>query len=260
LSEQRLLFYGAGQANIGAADCVVAALVEEGLDQESARACCWFFDSTGLLVASRPELPVQKQPYAHEHAPLEDITEAVEALRPTALIGASGQAAAFREEVVQAMARHNEHPIVFALSNPTAKAECTAEQFYNWTEGRGIFASGSPFAPVEYGNRRFVPGQGNNAYIFPGVGLGIVASGARRVTNDMFLAAARCLAGQVTQEMLDCGQLYPPLSEIRRVSAAIATEVAGLAWRSGVAGIQRPADVKTAIEEMMYRPVYPHYA
>jgi malate dehydrogenase (oxaloacetate-decarboxylating)(NADP+) len=244
LSEQRLLFFGAGQANIGAADTVVAALVEEGLDRESARRCCWFFDSTGLLVASRPDLPIQKQPYAQEHSPLFDLAEAVEAVRPTALVGASGQAAAFSEDVVRAMARHNDRPVIFALSNPTAKAECTAEQCYTWTEGRGIFASGSPFAPVEYENRRFVPGQGNNAYIFPGVGLGIAASGARRVTDDMFLSAARCLAGQVTEEMLECGELYPPLTEIRRVSAAIAAEV----------------DVAVAIEEMLYRPVYPHYA
>jgi malate dehydrogenase (oxaloacetate-decarboxylating)(NADP+) len=260
LAEQRLLFFGAGEANIGAADCVVAALVQEGLALEAARRCCWFFDSSGLLVASRAEVPVQKQPYAHEHAAVSDLAAAVDALRPTALIGASGRADAFGEEVVRAMARHNERPVVFALSNPTANAECTAEQCYNWTGGRGIFASGSPFPPVEYRNRRFVPGQGNNAYIFPGVGLGVVASGATRVTDDMFLAAARCLAGQVDEAMLELGDLYPPLSDIRRVCASIAVEVAELAWRHGVASRERPADVRAAIEAQMYRPVYPHYA
>ena len=260
LAEQRILFFGAGQANIGTADCVAASLVQEGLDTESARRCCWFFDSAGLLVASRTEVPLQKQPYAHEHAPVSDLTAAVDALRPTALIGASGQAGAFGEAVVRAMARHNARPVVFALSNPTASAECTAGQCYSWTEGRGIFASGSPFPPVEYGNRRFVPGQGNNAYIFPGVGLGVIASGATRVTDDMFLAAARCLAGQVDGAMLELGNLYPPLPGIRRVSASIAVEVAQLAWQHGVASRERPADVRGAIEAQMYRPVYPHYA
>ncbi|NND68226.1 MAG: NAD-dependent malic enzyme, partial [Halioglobus sp.] len=254
LQEQRLLFFGAGQANVGAADMVVAALREAGLAEQAAREVCWFFDSTGLLVSSRTSLPAQKQPYARDHAPITDLAQAVDALRPTALIGASGQPGTFTEEVVRAMARYNEQPIIFALSNPTAKAECTAEQCYGWTEGRGIFASGSPFAPVEYEGRRFVPGQGNNAYIFPGVGLGVIASGARRVTDDMFLAAAHCLSGRVGAEQLATGQLFPPLSDIRQVCTAIAVEVAGLAWEHDLASRERPADIAAAIEAMLYDP------
>ncbi len=260
LAEQRLLFYGAGQANIGAAAMVVAALREEGVAEEAAREVCWFFDSTGLLVSSRASIPAQKQPYAKDHAPVADLAEAVAAVRPTALIGASGQPGTFTREIVGAMAQHNERPIIFALSNPTANAECTAEQCYNWTGGRGIFASGSPFAPVEYEGRRLVPGQGNNAYIFPGVGLGVITSGARRVTDDMFLAAAHCLSRQVGEEQLQSGQLYPPLAEIRTVCTRIAVEVAGLAWDNGLSDRERPADVAAAVEAMLYDPVYPHYA
>lgn len=260
LAEQRILFYGAGQANIGAANTVVAALREDGLDERAARNCCWFYDSSGLLVASREALPLQKQPYAHDHAAITDLAAAVNTLRPTALIGASGQPGAFDEDVVRAMAQHSKRPVIFALSNPTAKAECTAEQCYAWTEGRGIFASGSPFAPVDCGEAHFVPGQGNNAYIFPGVGLGVIASGARSVTDEMFLAAAHCLAEQVSTDMLEYGQLYPPLTQIRSVCKNIAVRVADLAWAGGLARHERPLNVEADIEARLYYPEYPHYA
>ncbi|MDX1733912.1 MAG: NAD-dependent malic enzyme [Halioglobus sp.] len=260
LEQQRVLFFGAGQANIGAANTIVAALRDAGVDPEAARRCCWFFDSSGLLVAARQDIPPQKQPYAHDHPGETDLLAAIESLRPTALIGASGQAGAFSEQVLRALARLNETPIVFALSNPTSKAECTAEQCYQWTDGRGLFASGSPFAPVDRGNKRLTPGQGNNAYIFPGVGLGVVASGARRVTDEMFLAAARRLAAQVSDPMLEEGTLYPPLSDIREVSVMIAADVAELAWAQGLTERERPGDIRAAIEEQLYSPVYPHYA
>jgi malate dehydrogenase (oxaloacetate-decarboxylating)(NADP+) len=260
LADQRLLFYGAGQASIGIANTVVAALLEQGVTAEQANQCCWFYDTAGLLVGSRSDIPSQKAPFAHDHAPVSSLEAAVEALRPTALIGASGQGGMFTHPVLKRMAQYHERPIIFALSNPTANAECSAEQAYQWTDGRALFASGSPFSPVDYGNRQFVPGQGNNVYIFPGVGLGVVASRSTRVSDQMFLAAARCLAEQVTEEDLERGLLYPPLSKIREVSAIIAAEVARIAWESGFAAVDRPDDILTFIKASMYQPVYPHYA
>ncbi len=260
LEDQRYLFCGAGQASIGIANTVVAALMAQGVAAKRAQKCCWFYDTRGLLVASRSDIPSQKAPFAHDHAAADSLEAAIEELRPTALIGASGQGGIFTEPMLQSMAKYNERPIIFALSNPTANAECTATQAYQWTDGRAIFASGSPFAPVDYGNRLFVPGQGNNAYIFPGVGLGLVASGSTRVSDQMFLAAAHCLAGEVTGEDLEQGLLYPPLSRIREVSALIAAEVARIAWDSGLATIDRPDDILAFVEASMYQPVYPHYA
>jgi malate dehydrogenase (oxaloacetate-decarboxylating)(NADP+) len=259
LPEQTVLFLGAGEAAAGIAGLIVAAMIAEGLPEEEARARCWLVDSRGLVVKSRTGLAPHKRPYAHDHAPLPDFLAAVEALRPTAIIGVSGQPGAFSQPVLAAMARLNERPIVFALSNPTSKAECTAEQAYTWTEGRAIFASGSPFAPVTLGGRTHVPGQGNNAYVFPGVGLGVIACGARLVTDEMFFAAARALAGQVSEEDLDQGLIYPPLTEIREVSAAIAAAVAGVAYRQGLATQPEPEDLLAFIEAQMYEPHYESY-
>jgi malate dehydrogenase (oxaloacetate-decarboxylating)(NADP+) len=193
-----------------------------------------------LVVKSRTDLAGHKLPYAHEHPPLPDFLAAVEALKPAAIIGVSGQPGTFSQPVLEAMAHLNERPIVFALSNPTSKAECTAEQAYTWTGGRAIFASGSPFAPVTLGGKTHVPGQGNNAYVFPGVGLGVIACGARLVTDEMFFAAARALADQVSESELAEGYIYPPLKEIREVSAAIAAAVAGVAFRRGLATKPEP--------------------
>jgi len=200
-----------------------------------------------------------KKPYAHQHEYLSTLAESVKALEPTALLGLSGQPARFTREVVESMTEINERPIIFALSNPTSKAECTAEQAYTWSEGRAIFASGSPFAPVKLGNRTFVPGQGNNAYIFPGVGLGIIVSRSRTVTDEMFLAAAHSLANQVTDTDLERGRVYPALSKIRQVSALIARDVATIAYRSGYTDRAEPEDILADIQDSMYQPVYPHY-
>jgi malate dehydrogenase (oxaloacetate-decarboxylating)(NADP+) len=231
----------------------------EGLPAEEARTRCWLIDSRGLVVKGRSGLAEHKLPFAQEHEPLPDLLAAVEALHPTAIIGASGQPGTFTQPVLAAMARLNERPIVFALSNPTSKAECTAEQAYTWTGGRAIFASGSPFPPVTLGNRTFVPGQGNNAYIFPGVGLGALACGARLVTDDMFFAAARALAHQVEEADLEQGLVYPPLREIREVSAAIAAAVAEVAYQQGLATQPKPDDLLAHIEAQMYVPRYQSY-
>jgi malate dehydrogenase (oxaloacetate-decarboxylating)(NADP+) len=259
LPEQKVLFLGAGEAAVGIADLIVAAMVSEGLSEEDARGQCWLIDSRGLVVKSRTDLAEHKLPYAHDHEPLPDLLSAVETLKPAAIIGVSGQPNTFTRPVLEAMARLNERPIVFALSNPTSKAECTAEQAYNWTDGRAIFASGSPFAPVTWSDKTFVPGQGNNAYIFPAVGLGAIACGARLVTDEMFFAAAQALAQQVSERDLELGLIYPPLTAIREVSAAIAAAVAEVAYQQGLATQPKPVDLLAHIEAQMYVPCYKSY-
>jgi malate dehydrogenase (oxaloacetate-decarboxylating)(NADP+) len=213
-----------------------------------------------MVVKSRGHLASHKLPYAHDHAFTDDLEKAVRELEPTALIGVSGQPQTFTSPIVSAMAEINDRPIVFALSNPTSKAECTARQAYTWSDGRAIFASGSPFAPVEFEGRTFVPGQGNNAYIFPGVGLGVLASGAARVTDDMFRAAARALAAETSEADLETGCLYPPLARIRDVSAQIGAAVAAVAYDTDLARTPRPGDLIAAIRAQQYQPSYRQYA
>ena len=259
LTDQTIVFLGAGEAGVGIADLVVTAMTAEGLSEDDSRRRCWFVDSKGLVVGRRADLADHKRPYAHDHEPLPDLLSAVKAFRPTALIGVSGQAQTFTRPVIEAMSEVNERPIVFALSNPTANSECTAKQAYAWSAGRAIFASGSPFAPVEYQGRTFVPGQANNAYIFPGVGLGVISSGARRVTDPMFSVAARTLAAGVSEADLARGCIFPPLHRIREISAAVAAAVADLAHESGVAAESRPNDVRAFIEGGTYDPTYERY-
>jgi len=235
-------------------------LKEEGMSEKEAREHCWFVDSRGLLCAGRDNIAVHKEPYAHKHEYIDNLLDAVRELKPTALLGLSGQPQTFTKDIVEAMAEINERPIIFALSNPTSMAECTAEQAYTWSDGRAVFASGSPFDPVRYGNQTFVPGQGNNAYIFPGVGLGIIVSRSRIVTDEMFLAAAHSLANQVKDSDLERGRIYPPLSDIRQVSAKIAAEVAQMVYDNGFTDKERPDDILAEVHAYMYRPVYPHYA
>jgi malate dehydrogenase (oxaloacetate-decarboxylating)(NADP+) len=259
LSDQKVLFLGAGEAGIGIGDLIVTGLVAEGMPEAEARLRCWFVDSKGLVVKSRTDLVEHKLPYAHDHAPAAGFLQAVESLRPTAVIGVSGMPRTFTQPVVEAMARLNRRPIIFALSNPTSKAECTAEEAYQWSEGRAIFASGSPFKPVAYNGKTFVPGQGNNAYVFPGVGLGVIASQATRVTNEMFFAAAKTLAGMVTDQDYEQGRIYPDLKRIREVSAAIAVAVAEVVYRRGLTTMKRPADLQALVKAQMYDPTYMEY-
>ena len=260
LREQRILCLGAGEAATGICDLVVASAMEEGASESEARRLCWLFDSRGLVVASRENLAEHKLPYAHDHTPLTDFVAAVETLKPTAIIGVAAVGGTFTQKVLETMARINPRPIVFALSNPTSKDECTAEQAYRWTAGRAVFASGSPFDPVTLDGQTFVSRQGNNSYIFPGVGLGVIASRARRVTDEMFLAAARTLARETSQLDLDQGSLYPPLARIREVSTRIATAVAEVAYQRRLTSRRKPRNLLADVRSQMYDPRFPRYA
>ena len=259
LTDQRFLFLGAGEAGIGIADVIVTGLMDEGMAEADARKLCWFVDSKGLVVADRTDLVAHKRPYAHAHPFIADFLTAVKTLRPTAIIGVSGMPRTFTRPVVEAMAAINERPIIFALSNPTSKSECTAEQAYTWSDGRAIFASGSPFDTVDYQGKTFVPGQGNNAYIFPGVGLGAIAAATRSVTDEMFFVAAKALANQVTDADLALGRIYPSLTRIREVSAYIAAAVAQVAYDRDLAADAPPADLLAHVRTFMYQPVYTDY-
>lgn len=260
LRDQRVLLFGAGEAGIGIAKLFVLALMEAGLPQNEARARCWFVDSKGLVVRSRNDLSTYKRVFAQDHEPLTDPVAIVKSVRPSVLIGVSGKPGVFSRTVLEAVASQAARPIIFALSNPTSLVECTAEEAYRWTEGRAIFASGSPFDPVSIFGRRFVPGQGNNSYIFPGVGLGVIACASRLVTDEMFLAAAWALAQQVSQPELDEGRLYPRLTHIRAVSRAVAAAVIRIACERGLAGVAVPDDLDAYVRSLMYEPEYPNYA
>lgn len=256
IGEQKFLFFGAGEAAIGVSDLLVSAMKMEGLSEGDARRRCWLLDSRGLVIAGRTDLAPHKRPYAHEHPPVGDLLSAVKALKPTAIIGLAAVGGTFTEAVLKAMAEINRQPIIFALSNPTSQSECTADEAYRWTGGQALFASGSPFDPVTVKGRTLVARQGNNSYIFPGVGLGVIASGARHVTDEMFYAAARALAAEVSEEDLAQGSLYPPLSRVREVSASIAAAVAEIAYQSGLAAMPRPSDLGAYLREQMYDPHY----
>jgi malate dehydrogenase (oxaloacetate-decarboxylating)(NADP+) len=256
LTDQKILFLGAGEAATGIADLIASAMVAQGLSQSAARQRCWLVDSKGLVVKTRTDLAAQKVPYAHEHAPVGDFLSAIKTLKPTGIIGVAAVGGTFTREVLEEMARLNERPIVFALSNPTSKAECDAEQAYRHTNGRALFACGSPFDPVQFNGKTFVPRQGNNSYIFPGVGLGGIVSRARHITDDMFMAAAHELAHLVTESDLEQGSLYPALPRIREVSLHIARAVAETAAKSGLAGTPPAPDMLKHIAAQMYDPHY----
>jgi len=259
LIDQKVLFLGAGEAATGISDLIVTAMRAQGLPEAEARQRCWLVDSQGLVVAERTGLAEHKQPYAHAHPAVKEFGAAVDALQPTAIIGVAAVGGTFTEPVLRSMAKFNKRPIVFALSNPTSKSECTAQEAYRWTGGRALFASGSPFDPVDYGGQHFVPRQGNNSYIFPGVGLGAIASKARQVNDAMFLAAAEALAATVSEADLAQGSLYPPLVAVREVSARIGTAVAGIAYTQGLADAPEPKDLLAYVRSRMYDPRYQSY-
>lgn len=259
--DMRIMFLGAGSAATGIGDLMAEALQAEGLSREDALRRLWYVDVNGLVVASRDDLAPHNQPYAHDEAQM-GFLSAIEHVKPHVLIGATGAPGTFTEQVVRKMAEINETPVIFALSNPTSRAECTAEQAYDWSDGRALFSSGSPFKPVVREGRVHRPGQGNNAYIFPGIGLGAIVGELRRLPEPLFLVAARALAAFVTEADLAEGALYPKLSDIRAVSKAIAEQVARAGDELALSCLDAAAieDLPARIEAYMYEPVYREYA
>ncbi|MFS7909609.1 NADP-dependent malic enzyme [Helianthus anomalus] len=262
LADHRFLFLGAGEAGTGIAELIALEISKQtNAPLEETRKKVWLVDSKGLIVRSRLDsLQHFKKPWAHDHEPVDKFVDAIKTIKPTVLIGSSGAGQTFTKEVVETMSSLNEKPIILALSNPTSQSECTAEQAYTWSDGRAIFASGSPFDPVEYNGKVHVSGQANNAYIFPGFGLGLIISGAIRVHDDMLLAASEALAEQVTQEHFDKGLIYPPFTNIRKISAHIAAKVAAKAYELGLASrLPQPENLVAYAESCMYSPKYRSY-
>lgn len=255
LSELKVLFAGAGSAATGIAGLLAIAMQQEGLDLQQARSRCFLTDSRGLITRDRETLTRHAAPFAAD-APAMSLEEAIDTLKPHVLIGATGRGGTFSHQVLEKMATHHEHPIIFALSNPTTKAECTAEDAYSVTGGKAIFASGSPFNVVNVNGQIRVPGQGNNAYIFPGLGLGVLAAGVTRITDELLITAAHALAESVSQYQLDVGCLYPPLNTIREVSLKIAVAVGRKAAELGLAKADVGENFPQVVSGMMYDPRY----
>jgi malate dehydrogenase (oxaloacetate-decarboxylating)(NADP+) len=251
----RIMFLGAGSAATGIGDLMVKAFIERGLSKEEAQKRLWFVDGKGLVVSSRTDLADHKKPFAHDF-PFLQLTDAIHAIKPQVLIGATGTGGSFTKEVIELMTSINPRPVIFALSNPTDRAECTAKEAYEWSKGKAIFASGSPFGPVTYEGQVFKPGQGNNAYIFPGVGLAALITKARILPEEIFLTAAKALATIVTQEDIDQGSLYPEIKGTRHIAPVLAEAVAEKLFEAGLARIERPEDLRKMILEYMYDPRY----
>ncbi len=257
ISDQTVLFGGAGAAAAGIADLLVDAMVEQGSTKEAAQSRIWMFDSKGLITTGRG--PVRKAfqaPYAHDAKAATTFADAVRVVRPTAIIGVSTIAKLFDRDVIEEMSRINERPVIFPYSNPTSRAECTAEEAVQWSDGRAIFASGSPFFPVEYKGRTYIPGQGNNVYIFPALGLAVYATRASRVTDEMFLCAAQAVSDQVTEDELASGLIYPPMSKIFETSVCTAVRIAELIYECGLADMPKPPDVEAYVRSLVFEPVY----
>uniref|UniRef100_A0A3P8VGV7 Malic enzyme n=1 Tax=Cynoglossus semilaevis TaxID=244447 RepID=A0A3P8VGV7_CYNSE len=262
MCDHTIVFQGAGEAAMGIAELITMAMEKEGLPKEQCLKKIWMVDSKGLIVKGRDSLTHEKERFAHEHPQMKKLEDVVQELKPTAIIGVAAVAGAFSEQIIRDMASFNERPIIFALSNPTSKAECTAEQCYTFTEGRGIFASGSPFDPVTLPDgRTFYPGQGNNAYIFPGVGLGVIACAVRHISEEVFLVAAEALAHQVTEKDLAEGRLYPPLCSIRNVSLNLAVKIIEYAYEHNVATLHpEPSDKEAYVQSLSYSTDYEEFA
>jgi malate dehydrogenase (oxaloacetate-decarboxylating)(NADP+) len=256
MGEQRFLFLGGGSAGTGIAELISQAMAMEGMDIGAARKRNALFDINGLIVTSRTDLADFQKPFAQDRERVTTFVEAVKVIRPTGIIGVSAVPKLFTREVIQAMAEINERPIIFPYSNPTSRSECTAEEAYRWSDGRAVFASGSPFPPVEIAGRRFVPGQGNNVYIFPAMGMAVFATEATRVTEEMFMVAAKAVAEQVTEQNLATGLIYPPQSRILDASLHVAGRVAAYIFDKGLARVPRADDIGELIQTRAYHPVY----
>jgi malate dehydrogenase (oxaloacetate-decarboxylating)(NADP+) len=259
LSEQKVLFLGGGAAATGIAELISEAMALEGLSLEQARGRNFLYDIHGLVTRERTDLSDFQTPFAHEHPAVASFVAAIETIEPTAIIGVSTVPKLFNQAVIEAMSRINPRPIIFPYSNPTSRSECTAQEAYTWSKGQAIFASGSPFDPVSFAGRTFIPGQGNNVYIFPAIGLAVLATEASRVTQEMFICAARAVAEQVSQQQLDSGLIYPPQSRILEASLHAATRVAELVFERGLTRLPRPADVGAHVRSCAYAPVYTNY-
>jgi malate dehydrogenase (oxaloacetate-decarboxylating)(NADP+) len=257
LTDQTFLFLGGGSAATGIAELISQAMVLEGATIEEARGRNWLFDVNGLMVNSRTDVAPFQKPFAHDHAPTTSFVEAIEAIKPTGIVGVSTVPKLFNQAVIEAMSKINARPIIFPYSNPTSRSECTAEEAYKWSNGQAIFASGSPFPPVDFNGKHFVPGQGNNVYIFPAMGMAVLATQSTRVTEDMFIVAAKAVAEQVTDEDLAQGLIYPPQRDIRKASLHVAARIAELIFDKGLARVPRPADIEAHINELAYVPSYP---
>ncbi len=256
LSDERYLFLGAGSAGIGLADLLCSAMVQEGLKLKDAQEHVYMFDINGLLETTRTDLIDFQKPYAHKHAPTRDFVKAIESIKPTTIIGVSTIGGAFTQKVIEAMSRINERPVVLALSNPTDHAECTPEQAYTWSNGKAIYAAGVSFAPVHFKGQTFLPGQANNFYVFPAIGMAVFATQASRVTDEMFIEAARAVADQVPSDLLKQGLLYPLQSNILETEIQTAARIAKLIFDSRLARVKRPADMVAFIRSHVYKPVY----
>jgi malate dehydrogenase (oxaloacetate-decarboxylating)(NADP+) len=257
LKDEKYLFLGAGSAGIGLADLLCSALIGQGMALKEAQSQVYMFDVNGLLESTRKDLVDFQKPYAHKHAPTRDFVAAIESIKPTTIIGVSTIGGAFSQKVVETMARINERPVILALSNPTEHAECTAEQAYTWSNGKAIYAAGVQFEPVHYNGQTFLPGQANNFYIFPAVGMAIFATQAKRVTDEMFIEAGQTVADQVPADLLKQGLLYPLQSNILETEIQTAARVAKLVFDSGLARVSRPTDFVSFIREHVYKPEYP---
>ena len=256
LKDEKYLFFGAGSAGIGLANLLCSALVAQGLTLKEAQSRVYMFDINGLLESSRKDLVDFQKPYAHQHTPTRDFVAAIESIKPTTIIGVSTIGGAFTQKVVETMATINERPVVLALSNPTEHAECRPEQAYTWSKGKAIYAAGVQFEPVHYKGKTFLPGQANNFYIFPAVGMAIFATQAKRVTDEMFIEAGQAVADQVPADLLSQGLLYPLQSNILETEIQTAARVAKLVFDADLARVKRPADMAAFIREHVYKPEY----
>lgn len=256
LTDQTFLFMGAGSAATGIAELISQAMVMEGLTIEQARARNWLFDINGLVESSRTDLADFQKPFAHASKPCKSFVDAIHMIKPQGIVGVSTVPKLFNQAVIEAMSTVNDRPIIFPYSNPTSRSECTAEEAYTWSKGKAIFASGSPFQPVNYGGKTFIPGQGNNVYIFPAMGMAVLATQAKRVTEQMFIVAAKAVAEQVNQSELDNGLIYPPQSQILEASLHTAAKIAEYIFANDLARVEKPADVQAHIRDMAYKPVY----
>ena len=254
--EQKFLFFGAGAAAFGIADLLVQKFQKDGLSREEALEHIWMFDINGLLVESRTDLADYQLQFAHKGTPTNNLAAAVLHVKPTAIIGVSTVGGAFDQQVIENMSLVNERPIIFPYSNPTSHSECTAEQAYVWSKGKAIFASGSPFAPVIYEGKKFTPGQGNNVFIFPAMGLALFATESKRVTDLMFITAAEAVAEQVPQKDFENGLIYPSVKDILKVSVNVAVKIAEVIFASGLAGVEKPDDLRAFVKSKMYVPLY----